>query len=232
MLSGFNAFAKIVTDLQLWVEGNYSGLSQDKEFQTKANPLKGEVLADEGNLAWAWAQIDTEVQDWFAYSTNSAMPQSKVAKKYLAGMVGSVKTEKTKEPNFGWLQGGTITINHTEPKLLVQIQDEFDLDPNKSQGYIIIVSSRDVCSSCRNLIHRFATAFPHIIIYGVGLGQIGQGQKDVPQERQISSRMRSGSISQDLPAIATVSASHKPLQVLCFVGASIYGGVFTQNGVV
>jgi hypothetical protein len=231
LLQGFQAFEEVVKNLQLWVEGNYAGLTVDKEFSTKKLPHKGEVLADEGNLAWAWAHIGAETKDWFSYSTNSKLPKSKKTQKYLTGIVGSVKVEKKKEANFDWLKGGTITVNHTEPKLLVVVQDGFDLDPDESNGYVIIVSSRDVCSSCKTIIHNFAKTFPHLIIYGVGLGQIGQGQKNVEPERQISGRMRSGSISNDLPAIKQQSKAHKPLQILCFHGNSISGGVFTPKGI-
>jgi hypothetical protein len=226
-IQGFAAFKEIVLNLQLWVEGNYSGMGSESFFSTKRNPDKGERLADEGNLAWSWAQIGAASKDWWAYSTNSKLPRSKEAKTQLSDMVGSLSGVRKKQPNYSWLSGGTIKENHTEPKLLAEIQDDFDLDPNLSIGYIIIVSSRDVCSSCQRIIHSFAQVFPHIIVYGLGLGQIGQGQKDVAPERQISSRMRSGSISEDLPAIKSNSAAYKPLQLLCFQGASIAGGVFT-----
>jgi The BURPS668_1122 family of deaminases len=229
-IQGFAAFREIVTNLQMWVEGNYGAMGTEKFFSTSRTPDKGERLADEGNIAWSWAQIGGVTKDWWAYSTNSKMPKSREAKQQLSDMIASLSGTKKKEPNFGWLSGGTIAENHTEPKLLAEIQDEFDLDPNSSAGYIIIVSSRDVCSSCQRLIHSFAQLFPHIIIYGVGLGQVGRGQTDAPEGQRIDTRMRSGSISQDLPAIRSQSAAVKPLQLLCFNGAGIYGGVFTPKG--
>lgn len=151
-----------MTDLIFQVHASMGMLMEDLG-------ISGYDIVEQGNVAIALCQLTGGTAEYLSFSGNSKLSRTQRSGFY-SDLCASVATGQKQVQGYEWLSNSGQSNNHTEPKLLVAIQGEFALD-NRHKGTIWIISSRNICQTCRGVILRFSGRFPHITIFGIGLQQ-------------------------------------------------------------